>query len=75
MLGARERALTRERQLYEEVLTKLIETIGTLQATAAALAQVDALAALAERATTLNWCRPELVTAAAESRKNKGSCK
>jgi DNA mismatch repair protein MutS len=62
VLGARERALTRERQLYEEVLSKLIETIGTLQATAAALAQVDALAALAERATALNWCRPELVT-------------
>jgi DNA mismatch repair protein MutS len=65
VLGARERALTRERQLYEEVLTKLIESIGPLQATAAALAQADVLAALAERAAALNWCRPELV---AESR-------
>jgi DNA mismatch repair protein MutS len=62
VLGARDRALTRERQLYEEVLTKLIGTIGPLQATAAALAQADALAALAERAAALNWCRPELVT-------------
>ena len=62
VLGARERALTRERQLYEEVLTKLIEGIGALQATATALAQADALAALAEVAADLNWCRPELVT-------------
>jgi DNA mismatch repair protein MutS len=60
VLGARERALTRERQLFEEVLTRLTETIGPLQASAAALAQADALAALAERAATLNWCCPEL---------------
>jgi DNA mismatch repair protein MutS len=60
VLGARERALTRERQLYEEVLTQLIDTIGPLQTSAAALAQVDTLAALAERAVALNWCCPQL---------------
>jgi DNA mismatch repair protein MutS len=62
VLGARERALARERELYEALLSLLIETLGPLQATAAALAQVDALAALAERAASLNWTEPELVS-------------
>ena len=61
VLGARERALGREKQLYEELLTKLIESLGPLQSTAMALAEVDALAALAERAVTLNWVEPKLV--------------
>ena len=61
VLGARERALSREKQLYEELLTRLIGTLGELQATAMVLAELDALAALAERAVTLNWCAPELV--------------
>ncbi|HEX9473006.1 MAG TPA: DNA mismatch repair protein MutS, partial [Steroidobacteraceae bacterium] len=61
VLGARERALAREKQLYEELLTRLIGSLGELQATAMALAELDALAALAERAVTLNWCAPELV--------------
>ena len=62
VLGARERSLARERQLYDEVLTQLIDTLGPLQASAAALAEVDALAALAERAAALEWCRPQLTT-------------
>ena len=60
VLGARDKALAREKQLYEEVLTKLIETLGPLQTTAAALAELDALAALSERAGALEWVRPEL---------------
>src|SRR6202008_2745189 len=60
VLGAREKALARERQLYEEGLTRLIEALGPLQAPAAALAETDALAALAERAAALEWTRPEL---------------
>ncbi len=62
VLGARERALARERQLYDEVLTQLIDTLGPLQASAAALAEMDALAALAERAAALEWCRPQLTS-------------
>ena len=50
VLGARDKSLARERQLYEEVLTQLIDRLGPLQGTAAALAEADALAALAERA-------------------------
>jgi len=61
VLGARERALAREKELYEALLARLIESLGPLQATAMALAELDALAALAERAVTLNWCAPELV--------------
>jgi DNA mismatch repair protein MutS len=60
VLGARERSLARERELYETVLTRLIEALGPLQATAAALAETDALAGLAERAGALQWSRPEL---------------
>src|SRR5262249_46169383 len=60
VLGARERALARERELYEAVLTRLIDVLGPLQATAGALAETDALAALAERASALAWTRPEL---------------
>ncbi len=61
VLGARERALAREKELYEAILTQLIEQLAPLQATTAALAELDALAALAERACTLEWSCPELV--------------
>jgi len=64
VLGARDRALARERQLYEEVLTQLIDRLGPLQGTATALAETDALAALAERAAALEWTRPELTSEA-----------
>ncbi|HWZ61607.1 MAG TPA: DNA mismatch repair protein MutS [Steroidobacteraceae bacterium] len=61
VLGARDKALSRERELYETVLTQLIDRLGSLQRTAGALAAVDALAALAERAATLEWTAPTLV--------------
>jgi len=61
VLGARERALAREKELFDGLLTRLIEALGSLQSTAMALAEVDALAALAERAATLGWNEPELV--------------
>jgi DNA mismatch repair protein MutS len=61
VLGARDQALAREKQLYEEVLTRLIDALGPLQATAGALGELDALTALAERACVLEWTLPELV--------------
>jgi len=67
VLSARDRALAREKELYEALLTQLIDQLGPMQGTAAALAQLDALASLAERACTLEWTRPVLV---AESRLN-----
>ena len=61
VLGARERALAREKELFDALLSQLIERLGALQGTAMALAEVDALAALAERAATLGWNEPVLV--------------
>ncbi len=62
VLSARERALAREKQIYEELLTQLIDRLGPMQATAVALSELDAIAALAERACLLEWTRPELVS-------------
>jgi DNA mismatch repair protein MutS len=61
VLGARERALAREKELYEDILTRLTDCLAPLQATAAALSELDALAALAERACALQWTAPQLV--------------
>ncbi|HZF79281.1 MAG TPA: DNA mismatch repair protein MutS [Rubrivivax sp.] len=60
-LSAQERALAREKWLYEQLLDQLQQHLGTLQALARSLASLDALAALAERAASLRWCRPEFV--------------
>ena len=60
-LSAQERALAREKLLYEQVLDALQAHMAPLSALARALASLDALATLAERATTLGWCRPEFV--------------
>jgi DNA mismatch repair protein MutS len=61
VLGARERALAREKELYEDILTRLTDSLAPLQATAGALAELDSLAALAERACALQWTAPQLV--------------
>ena len=61
VLSARERSLARERLLYDELLTQLIAELAALQATAAAIAVLDVLANLAERAVSLRWSKPELV--------------
>ncbi|MBI2993316.1 MAG: DNA mismatch repair protein MutS [Gammaproteobacteria bacterium] len=64
ILSARERALSRERLLYEEVLQRICEDLALLQCCAEALAEVDILASFAERAETLNLSRPQLVSEA-----------
>ncbi|SPA40108.1 methyl-directed mismatch repair protein [Cupriavidus taiwanensis] len=60
-LSAQDRALAREKQLYDGLLQALLPHIGELQRVAAALARLDVLAALAERAQTLDWSAPERV--------------
>ena len=60
VLGARDRALAREKQLYDDLLDRLGGELRTLQAMAAALAELDTLACFAERAEALHWNRPEL---------------
>src|SRR5690606_30650534 len=64
VLGAREKALARERQLFEGVLDELIAVLPALQDSAAAIASLDALASLAERADSLQWVQPELASEA-----------
>jgi DNA mismatch repair protein MutS len=61
VLGARDRALAREKALYEELLDHLTVRLPDLQAASAAIAQIDVLTCFAERATTLDCARPELV--------------
>ncbi len=60
-LSAKSRALAREKQLYEELLELLIAQLAPLQDTAAALAELDVLANLAERALNLDLNRPRFV--------------
>lgn len=60
-LSAQERALAREKLLYEQLIDRLQAHLEPLSELARALASLDALAALAERAATLNWCRPQFV--------------
>ena len=61
VLGARDRALAREKELYEGLLDLLIAQLSLLQKTAAAVAELDVLACFAERAATLDCTEPELV--------------
>jgi DNA mismatch repair protein MutS len=60
-LSAQERALIREKALYEQILQDLAPHIGTLQSIAHALAQLDTLVALADHAARNGWCVPRLV--------------
>ena len=60
-LSAKSRALAREKALYEELLEHLIGQLAPLQDTAAALAELDVLSNLAERALTLDLNRPTFV--------------
>ena len=58
VLSARDRALARERELYDGILARISGDIATLQAIASAGAELDVLAAFAERAQVLNYSRP-----------------
>ena len=58
-LSAQERALAREKWLYEQLLDALQPHVPALTRLARALATLDALCALAERSLTLDWCAPQ----------------
>ena len=60
-LSARERALSREKVLYEEIVTSVAQNTVQLQRCADALASIDALLALAHHAERARWVRPQLV--------------
>ena len=58
-LSAQERALAREKVLYEAVLADLQADLPALQRIARAVAHTDLLASLADVALSRNYCRPE----------------
>lgn len=60
VLSAKERSLMRERALYEALLDTLIEQLAPLKSAATAMAELDVLANLTERADVLDWAQPEL---------------
>jgi len=60
VLGARERALSREKYLYEKLLDLLHDALGPLQLGAAGLAELDVLSCFAERAQALGLSEPEI---------------
>lgn len=59
-LSAQERALMREKMLYDQLLQDLAPHIGILQETAQAIATIDVLTALANHAQRHHWCMPTL---------------
>ncbi len=62
VLSSHSRALAREKHLYEALLDQLLDHLNVLQERAHAIAQLDVLSNLAERATFLNYTCPKLVT-------------
>ncbi len=61
-LSAQERALVREKLLYEQLLDGLQAHVAPLCTVAQALASLDALATLCERSLTLDWCAPQFAS-------------
>lgn len=61
VLSANERALAREKSLYNKLLDKLSLSLITLQNCAQGLSELDVLHNLAERADLLNYVRPKLI--------------
>ncbi|MDU6434638.1 MAG: DNA mismatch repair protein MutS [Pantoea sp.] len=60
VLTSKGKALALEKSLYESLFDQLLPHLEALQLSAAALAELDVLSNLAERAWTLNYCRPTL---------------
>ena len=61
-LSAQDKALAREKILYEQVLAELAPHIGVLQTISQALAQLDTLTALTAHALQHDWNAPQLVS-------------
>jgi DNA mismatch repair protein MutS len=63
-LSSRDKALAREKELYEALLAIILQSLNPLQVCAQALAELDVLTNLAERADTLNLQCPQFVAEA-----------
>ena len=64
VLSANDRALAREKMLYEQVLNALTPFITGLQTNSGAVASLDVLCCFAERAQALNYVQPQFVSEA-----------
>lgn len=60
ILGAQERSVALEAELFAELRAKVLTYTLEIQQSATALAEVDVLACFAERALSLSYCRPDL---------------
>jgi DNA mismatch repair protein MutS len=60
ILGAEERILALESQLYEQLLTSLMTYLEPIQYDAQLVARLDCLQCFAEVSLASNYCRPEL---------------
>ena len=60
ILGAEERSVKLEYELFQRVREKVLGRLAEIQQTAAALAQLDVLGSFAETARLHNYCRPEI---------------
>ena len=60
VLGSQSQALALEKQLYEQLFELTSPYLSQLQQLAQALAELDVLCTFAERACSLNYCRPLL---------------
>ena len=60
VLGADERIVERELELFEELRTAIAEEATRIQASARALAALDVLAAFAETAAVSNYTKPQM---------------
>lgn len=62
IFGAQDKAMALEYELFLEIRAAIIRETNNIQAAARALAQLDVLAALADRALTLRYVRPVIST-------------
>ena len=60
VLSSRERSLAREKALYDALQDEIAGSLAALQETAIAIAELDCLCNLADRAESLNWSCPTL---------------
>ena len=60
VLGAREKSLAREKELYNELLKLIEPELKSLRLIANALAELDVFASFADIAARPDWCQPEL---------------
>ena len=60
VLGAKDKALTLEQELYTQVRDYLATALVKVQETAAAVAQLDVLLSFAETASKNNYCKPDI---------------